>query len=177
MADQYVGEIRVVPFNFAPSGWAFCNGQLIPISQNTALFSLLGTTYGGNGVSNFALPNFQGSAPICVGQGNGLSPYSLGQTGGEAQVTLLTSHLPSHSHAAAGNPGNGDWNTPTNNAWAQPHLGKTPINLYSDTPGAGLAMNALALALAGGGQPHNNMPPFLTLNFIIALTGIFPPRS
>lgn len=177
MADNFVGEIRMVTFNFAPSGWAFCNGQLLPISQNTALFSLLGTIYGGDGRSTFALPNLQGSAPICFGQGPGLSPYAIGQTGGAAQVTLQVSQLPSHSHAALGNSGNGDWDTPVNNTWARPHLGKTPINIYSDTPGSGLAMNATALAFAGGSQPHNNLPPYLTLNFIISLGGIFPTRS
>ena len=177
MSDQFVGEIRIVPFNFAPVGWALCNGQLLPISQNTALFSLLGTYYGGNGTSNFALPNLQGSAPLCFGQGPGLSAYYLGQVGGESTVTLLASQIPAHTHALSGNSGNGDWNTPANNTWAQPHLGKTPINLYTNTLGTGLAMNPATLGVAGGSQPHNNLPPYLTLNFVIALQGIFPARS
>jgi microcystin-dependent protein len=177
MADNFVGEIRIVPFNFAPTGWALCNGQLMLISQNTALFSLLGTQFGGNGTSNFALPNLQGSAPLDFGQGSGLSSYVMGQTGGEAQVTLLQSQIPAHTHVVSANAGNGDVNNPAGNTWAKPHLGKTPINIYNNTVGSGLSMNAAAFALAGGSQPHNNMPPYLTLNFIIALQGIFPSRS
>jgi microcystin-dependent protein len=177
MSDQFVGEIRIVPFNFAPVGWALCNGQLMSISQNTALFSLLGTTYGGNGTTNFALPNFQGSAPLNFGQGTGLSNYVLGQTGGESQMTLTPAQLPAHNHNVSGNGGNGDVNTPAGNAWARPHLGKTPINIYNASAGSGLTMHPQAFALAGGGLPHNNMPPYLTMNFIIALQGIFPSRS
>lgn len=177
MSNPFVGEIRIVPFNFAPVGWAMCNGQLLAISQYTALFSLLGTYYGGNGTSNFALPNLQGRAPLDYGQGAGLSNYGIGQTGGETTVTLLASQIPAHTHGVVGNTGNGDANTPASNVWARPHLGKTPINLYSDTLGSGLNMNALALAPTGGSQPHNNLPPYLTLNFIISLQGIFPARS
>jgi microcystin-dependent protein len=177
MADNFVGEIRIVPFNFAPNGWAMCNGQLLPISQNTALFSLLGTFYGGDGTSNFGLPDLQGCAPVNFGQGPGLSPYGLGQTGGETTVTLSLSQIPSHTHTASPNAGNGDVNNPQGNTWAKPHLGKTPINIYSNTAGSGLNMNPSAFTLTGGNLPHNNMSPYLTLNFIIALTGIFPPRS
>ncbi len=133
MADNFLGEIRIVGFNFAPVGWAFCSGQLLPISQNSALFSLLGTYYGGDGISDFALPNLQGCAPLNFGQGNGLSSYSVGQSGGESTVTLLPSQIPSHSHVVSGNSGNGDLNNPTGTTWAKPHLGKTPINIYSGT--------------------------------------------
>jgi microcystin-dependent protein len=178
MADNFLAEIRIVGFNFAPNGWAFCNGQILPISQNTALFSLLGTTYGGNGISTFALPNLQGSAPLHFGQGNGLSNYFLGETGGEATVTLAPSQMPQHNHTASANAGNGDVNNPAGNAWARPHLGKTPVNIYNSSVGtASLALSGQALATAGSSLPHNNMPPYLTLNFVIALTGIFPARS
>jgi microcystin-dependent protein len=178
MADNFVAEIRMVPFNFAPVGWALCNGQIMSISQNTALFSLLGTTYGGDGKSTFALPNLQGSASLAAGQGPGLSVYNLGQTGGESQVTLTQAQMPSHSHAVSGNNGNGDVNNPSGNSWAQSHLGKTPINMYNaNNGGSGLVMHPLAFATAGGNLPHNNLPPYLTMNFIIALQGIFPPRA
>jgi microcystin-dependent protein len=177
MADNFLGEIRILPFGFAPKGWATCNGQLLPISQNTALFSLLGTFYGGNGTSNFALPNLQGCVPVNMGQGAGLSPYSLGQTGGETAVTLTLSQIPLHTHALSANSGNGDVDTPQGNTWATSHLGKTPINIYNSSAGNGLNMNPVAFALAGGSLPHNNMSPYLVLNFCIALQGIFPPRS
>jgi len=177
MADNFVGEIRIVPFNFAPTGWALCNGQLLPISQNTALFSLLGTQFGGNGTSTFALPNFQGAAPVNFGQGIGLSPYVMGQTGGETAVTLLQTQIPLHTHTVSASAGNGDWNNPAGHNWAGSHLGKTPINIYCDSAGSGLLMNHAAFSPTGGSLPHNNLPPYLTLSFIIALTGIFPPRS
>ena len=178
MSDQFVGEIRIVGFNFAPTGWAFCNGQLLPISQNTALFSLLGTTYGGDGRSTFALPNLQGAAPLQAGQGPGLSNYNLGQVGGQPLVTLTPAQIPSHNHVIFARAGAGDVNNPAaGTVWAAAHLGKTPINMYNSAVGAGSVMNALAFGPAGGGQPHNNMPPFLTLTFVIALQGIFPPRA
>jgi microcystin-dependent protein len=177
MSDQYVGEIRIVPFTFAPNGWAMCNGQLLPISQNTALFSLLGTFYGGDGKSNFALPNFQGRAPIGMGQGPGLSPYNIGQVGGENSVTLLQTTMPSHTHTVSAYAGNGDLNNPSGRVWATSHLGKTPINIYNNSAGTVAYMSPVAFALAGGSQPHNNLPPYLTLNFVIAMTGIFPARS
>ena len=176
MSNQYVGEIRIVPFNFAPVDWAFCDGQLLSISQNTALFSLLGTNFGGDGKSTFGLPNLMGSAPINPGQGPGLSLYNIGEVGGVSQVTLLQSEMPAHTHSVFGYAGNGDFNTPSGKAWAMSHLGKTPINIYNATGGGGLTMNQFAFALTGGNQPHNNMPPFLTLNFIIALTGVYPPH-
>ena len=176
MSDQFVGEIRAFPLNFAPVGWAFCNGQLLPISQNTALFSLLGTFYGGDGKSNFALPNLQGSAPLDMGQGPGLSPRNIGDTGGEQTVTLTLNQIPSHTHQATGVAANGGTASPANTTWATAHSGpKTKDNVYSTT--AGSTMNATALAVAGSSQPHDNMPPYLVLNFCIALQGIFPPRS
>jgi microcystin-dependent protein len=171
MADPFVAEIRIFPFNFAPHGWAFCDGQLLPLSQNTALFSLLGTTYGGNGKSNFALPNLQGNVPMHPGQGPGLSLYDLGQTGGSDTVTLLESEIPSHSHALRGQAALGDSPVPTNNS-----LGRFN-NGYQSNTGTLVPMSDQALPPAGGDQPHNNLMPYLTLNFCIALQGVFPPRG
>ena len=173
--DPFVAEIRIMPFNFAPVGWAFCDGQILPISQNTALFSLLGTTYGGDGKSNFCLPDLQGRAPMHPGQGPGLSLYDLGQTGGSDTVSLLESEIPGHSHTlgAQTNPLGGTA-VPTNATLTRPASAK----LYY-TPGTPTvaAMDGNALAPAGGDQPHNNMQPYLTLNFCIALQGVFPPRG
>jgi microcystin-dependent protein len=174
MADPFVAEIRIFPFNFAPKGWAWCDGQLLPLSQNTALFSLLGTTYGGNGKSNFALPDLQGSAPMHPGQGPGLSLHDLGEIGGSETVTLLESEIPAHSHAlqAASPPGNSK--TPAGGVLARATNG----NVY--LPPAGqpvVAMSPNALSPAGGDQPHNNMQPYLTCYFCIALQGVFPPRT
>lgn len=177
MADQFVAEIRIFAGNFAPKGWALCNGQLMPISQNTALFSLLGTTYGGNGTSNFALPNLQGSAPIGAGQGPGLSLRDLGETGGEQAVTLLSSEMPVHSHAAMAST-SGGLDSPAGHAWGESKLGKTPLNVYAaSNANTNVPMSPSALAITGGSLPHNNMPPYQCLTFIIALQGIFPPRS
>lgn len=173
MADAFVAEMRIFPFNFAPKGWAFCNGQLMPISQNTALFALLGTVYGGDGKSTFALPNLQGSTPMQQGQGPGLSLRDLGEIGGEQAVTLLQSEMPSHTHgvqAAAAS----DSGSPTNNTWGSGQKGFG--NVYAGPP-PNVQMNPLGTSVAGGSQPHNNMMPFLCLNFCIALQGIFPPRS
>ena len=173
MSDQFVAEIRIFPFNFAPTGWAFCDGQLMPISQNTALFSLLGTSYGGDGKSTFGLPNLQGSAPVHQGQGPGLSPYFIGQSGGEEAVTLLQTEIPSHNHQASGVSGSGP-TSPANNTWGT-GAGRTPPPTYVDgNPNVNMGN---ALSVAGGSQPHNNMQPYLTLNFCIALQGVFPPRS
>lgn len=177
MSDQFVAEIRIFPFNFAPKGWAQCDGQLLPISQNTALFSLLGTTYGGNGTSNFALPNLQGQSPMQSGQGPGLSQRVLGETGGEQTVTLLQTEMPAHAHGALAAPNNNPLPTPVNNAWASGL--KTGPSLYTPSggPNAGdVQMNPFALSITGGSLPHNNLMPYLTLNFCIALQGIFPPR-
>src|SRR5262249_2313882 len=170
MANPFIAEIRICPFNFAPKGWAFCNGQILPISQNTALFSLLGTTYGGDGKSNFALPNLQGSAPMQQGQGPGLSLRDLGEVGGEQNVTLLETEIPAHSHGAQGATGN-DQAAPPNNAWASgAKLGGG--NIYAPSGNNNVQMNPFALSIAGGNLPHNNMMPFLALNFCIALQGV-----
>jgi microcystin-dependent protein len=174
MSDPFVAEIRIFPFNFAPRGWAFCNGQLLPLSQNTALFSLLGTYYGGDGKTNFALPNLQGSAPTNQGQGSGLSFYDLGQTGGEETVTLLQTEMPMHAHQASGASGSGP-TSPANNTWGA-QTGRTPPPTYVDGS-PNVQMAPITVAIAGGSQPHNNMQPYLTLNFCIALQGIYPARS
>lgn len=170
MADPFVAEIRIFPFNFAPRGWAWCDGQLLPLSQNTALFSLLGTTYGGNGKSNFALPDLQGRAPMHPGQGPGLSLHDLGETGGSETVTLLESEIPSHGHGVRVSAEDGNSRNPGgsyfglgNNIYAP------PTNLVSMAPEA--------LPPAGGDQPHNNLQPYLTFYFCIALQGVFPPRT
>lgn len=174
MADPFVAEIRIFPFNFAPKGWAWCDGQILPLSQNTALFSLLGTTYGGDGKSNFALPDLQGRAPMHPGQGPGLSLHDLGETGGSETVSLLESEIPSHSHAlmSLGAPANRT--NPIGNVLARPATGLA----YVPPAGAPLvSMASNALAPAGGDQPHNNMQPYLTLYFCIALQGVYPPRT
>ena len=176
MSDQFLGEIRLFPFNFAPAGWAFCNGQLLPLSQNTALFSLLGTTYGGNGTTNFALPNLQGMAPMHPGQGPGLSMHDLGESSGSDAVTLITSELPSHSHQAMGQAVTGSAESPSGALWAYPR-GRRTGNAYTDNTGNPKSMSNQAIAPVGGYQPHNNMQPYLTMNFCIALVGIYPPRS
>jgi len=171
--DPFVAEIRIFPFNFAPKGWAFCDGQILPLSQNTALFSLLGTTYGGDGKSNFALPNFQGSAPMHPGQGPGLSLHDLGETGGSETVSLLESEIPSHSHAHTVSAADAQTGSPTGQLFAS-GIG---IGMYTSPPGPLTPLSDNALAPAGGDQPHNNMQPYLTLNFCIALQGVYPPRT
>ncbi|MFC6356147.1 phage tail protein [Luethyella okanaganae] len=174
MTDPFVGEIRAVGFNFAPTGWALCNGQLLPISQNTALFSLLGTNYGGNGQTTFALPNLQGASPIGQGQGQGLSSYDLGQQGGSKSVTLLSAEMPSHSHVAQAVAALGTTSTPNQNAWAEPRYGRAAERNYAAT--SNTTMHPQSIGVAGGNLPHNNMPPYLVVNYIIAMQGIFPPR-
>jgi len=175
MADPFVAEIRIFPFNFAPKGWAWCNGQLLPISQNTALFSLLGTTYGGDGKSTFALPNIQGSAVMHPGQGPGLSQHDLGETGGSEAVALLESEIPAHSHALNASQGDGTERTPGVGGGQLLATG-VGISQYQ-TPGALTSLSPNAVAPVGGSQPHNNMQPYVTFNFNIALQGIFPPRG
>lgn len=175
MASPFVAEIRIFPFNFPPKGWAFCNGQILPLSQNTALFSLLGTTYGGDGKSNFALPNLQGSAVLAPGQGPGLSLYDLGETGGEQTVTLLQTQLPTHSHNTNCASTDGAQPSPQNNVWGD--VGGRNVKVYATAAGTPVAMNLTAIGPTGGSQPHNNMPPYLGLNFCIALQGVFPSRN
>ncbi|HZV35418.1 MAG TPA: tail fiber protein [Verrucomicrobiae bacterium] len=177
MSDQFVAEIRIVGFTFAPKGWATCDGQLLPISQNTALFSLLGTDFGGDGKSTFGLPNLQGSAPMFWGNGAGLTPRNIGQIGGEQTVTLLQSEIPAHSHPISGNTAAGNQDSASGASWARPHLGKTPVNAYTANTGSNVTMNANALSTVGSNFPHNNLSPYLTLLFVIALQGIFPARS
>lgn len=175
MADPFVAEIRIFPFNFAPKGWAFCDGQILPISQNTALFSLLGTTYGGDGKSNFALPNMQGNAPMHPGQGPGLSLHDLGETGGTPTVTLLQSEIPMHSHVVNAASTVGDTNAPSSGVVLARSSNATAYQTTTNTNLVNFAPQALSPA--GGNLPHNNMPPFQCLTFIIALQGIFPSRS
>jgi microcystin-dependent protein len=174
MSNPFVAEIRIFAGNFAPTGWALCNGQLMPISQNTALFSLLGTTYGGDGRSNFALPDLQGSAPMQAGQGAALSLRDLGEIGGEQTVTLLQTEMPVHTHTVQAAPTGGLPN-PGNNAWGSGLRGH-PGPYAVSNPATNVQMNPLGTSISGGNLPHNNMPPFLGLTFIIALQGVFPPR-
>lgn len=175
MADPFVAEIRIFPFNFAPKGWAWCDGQLLPLSQNTALFSLLGTTYGGNGMSNFALPDLQGRAPMHPGQGPGLSLHDLGESAGSETVTLLESEIPAHSHALMSLPIAANRTSPVGNTPARVGAGSAYVPVAS--AGSIVQMAPESLAPAGGDQPHNNMMPFLTFYFCIALQGVFPPRT
>lgn len=174
MSDPFVAEIRVVGFNFAPRGWAQCNGQLLPISQNTALFSLIGTTYGGDGKSTFALPNIQGGAVVHPGQGQGLSDYFPGQQGGSPAVTLLQSEMPAHTHPARATIDDGQFQAPApDRALAV----SNPGFAYQSSTSQNLTqMNPQALGISGQSLPHNNLQPYLVLNFVIALQGIFPQR-
>jgi microcystin-dependent protein len=169
MSDPYIAEIKVISFNFPPKGWAFCNGQLLPINQNQALFSILGTMYGGDGRVNFALPNLQGRTPVHQGINQG--SYTVGQAAGETAHTLTTNEIPAHLHPAvaqsvASNPGY----DPAGKIWAT-----APVVDFAPAPN--LQMNPAAVANTGGSQPHENMPPYLVLNFVIALVGIFPSRN
>jgi microcystin-dependent protein len=165
MSEPFLGEIKIFSFNFAPRGWALCNGQLMPINQNQALFSLLGTMYGGDGRTTFALPNLQGRTPIHVGNG-----FVQGQSAGEQTHTLITSEMPAHTHQGVGSSASADQSSPANALWAA-----TASNAYSSKLNAG--MNPAAVGSLGGNQPHENMAPYLTLNFCIALQGIFPSRD
>ncbi len=178
MSNPFVAEIRIFAGNFAPVGWALCNGQLLPISQNTALFSLLGTTYGGDGKSTFGLPNLQGSAPMQAGQGPGLSLRDRGEVGGEQTVTLLQTEMPAHSHVVQCLNANADQAAPqANSVWAIAGARRATVNQYAASGGQNVQMNVLGFSMTGGNLPHNNMMPYLGLTFIIALQGVFPPRS
>jgi microcystin-dependent protein len=179
MAEPFLAQIALFPFNFAPQGWAFCNGQLLSITQNTALFSLLGTNYGGNGTSTFGLPNLQGSVPVGAGQGPGLSQYDLGEPGGTPVVTLLMSEMAIHTHFVSATTDRGNTTVPSGNVPATGAAGTpqkpTVAKMYSTN--APNTLLRFAAGLAGGSEPHDNMQPYLTLNFCIALQGIFPARS
>ena len=175
MSSPFLAEIRMFGGNFAPRGNAFCNGQLLAIAQNTALFSLLGTTYGGNGTTTFGLPNLQGKAALDFGQGNGLSNRFLGEVGGEPNVTLNTTQMASHNHAANANGANGTSANPTGAIWSASGAGRTPPPVYASA--ANTAMSPNTLGLTGGNAPHNNLPPYLAVSFIIALSGVFPQRN
>jgi microcystin-dependent protein len=174
VSDQFVGEIRIFPFNFPPTGWAFCDGQLLPISQNTALFALLGTFYGGDGKSTFALPDLQGAAAMQSGQGQGLSDRFIGEQSGVPTVTLLNTEIPVHNHLVQAVIDPGEVNAPSP---AVALARSTNANAYQDNTSANLVQFAFqAVTPTGGSQPHNNMQPYLTLNFCIALQGVFPQR-
>lgn len=181
MSNPFLAEIRIFAGNFAPTGWATCNGQLLPISQNAALFSLLGTTYGGDGRSNFALPNLQGAAPMQQGQGPGLSLRDLGETGGEPTVTLLLTEMPAHTHALMGSTADATTGSAANavlarTRWFIDSGNKGAIAQYN-TPQSMQTMSPTSTSVTGGSQPHNNLMPYLGLTFIIALQGVFPARG
>lgn len=179
MAEAFLGEIRIFAGNFAPKGWALCNGQLLPIAQNTALFSLLGVLYGGDGKTNFALPNLMGRTAIGQGSGPGLTPRSVGEDVGSQTVTLVTTEMPAHTHTPMGYSQKGSTANPTNAVWGEYSLGgrggTTPVALFNATPDTQMAPQALNTA--GSSQPHNNMQPFLAMNYIICLQGEFPMRG
>jgi len=178
--DPFLGEIRIVPFNFAPTGWAMCNGQLMAISQNTALFSLLGTNFGGDGRTTFALPNMQGNIPMDFGSSPGLTPRVIGELGGEPTVTVSLQQLGPHNHPLVGTTGAAAALTPANNVvyGEPPGTARNPTKLYkSGTVTTPIVLDHSVIGFTGGGQPHNNMQPYLVLNFIIALQGVFPQRS
>ena len=180
MSNPFLAEIRIFGFSFAPKGWAMCNGQLLPISQNTALFSLLGTTYGGDGKSNFALPNLAGSVPLQQGQGPGLSLYDLGESGGSPTVTLLSSEIPAHNHGANADTGIANSPSPSGNVYKEgqiPGSPSTAIASYNNNLPPMVALNPQTIGFSGNSAPHNNMMPTLVLNFCIAMQGVYPPRS
>ena len=171
MSEPYVGEIRMVGFNFAPQGWARCDGQTLPISQNDTLFALIGTTYGGDGQVTFNLPDLRGRLPVHAGQGPGLSNRLLGEKSGTETVTLTAQQLPSHTHPAQAQTGSGNQDSPANGVWAA--SGQAQYGA-----GAGnVGMKNMLISTTGGSQPHDNLMPYATINFIIALYGIFPSQN
>ena len=172
MSEPFLGEIRMLGFNFAPQGWAPCNGQLLSISQNTALFSLLGTTYGGDGTTTFALPDLRSRVPVGQGQGPALSSYVEGQAGGAETVTLTAIQMPGHTHVVKASSSAAGSDQPEGRA-----LARSASHIYAAKPDTSTVMNADMLGDAGGSQPHDNIQPYLAVNFCIALTGVFPARS
>jgi len=177
MSEPFIAEIILFAGNFAPRGWAFCQGQILSIAQNTALFSLLGTTYGGNGQTTFALPDLRGRVPVGTGQGPGLPSIDLGQVAGEPTHTLIITEMPAHNHQAQaqGNSNTGDNPSPAGNTWA---ISDARANNYVNAaPNGPMAPNTVTVGIAGGSQPHNNMQPFLGMNYIIAIEGIYPSRN
>jgi microcystin-dependent protein len=172
MPDPFIGEIRMFGFGFAPQGWAPCNGQLLPIAQNAALFSLLGTTYGGDGQTTFALPDLRSRVPAGQGQGPGLSAYGQGQAGGAETVTLTAAQMPGHTHPVTASTSPADSGQPAGRT-----LARAAGHTYTARSGTSTAMNPAMLGHAGGSQPHGNLQPYLAVNFCITTEGIFPPRS
>jgi microcystin-dependent protein len=177
MSDQFIGELRCFPFNFAPTQWAQAQGQIIAIQANTALFAVLGTYYGGNGTSNFALPDLQGNLVVCQGQGPGLSEYVIGEQGGSASITLLTGEMPAHNHRVLADAVNADVTTPIAGALARPKAGTSPGNFTNSAASAGVQLSPLTITPTSGGQPHDNVMPYLAMNWCIALQGIYPARG
>jgi|HubBroStandDraft_3_1064219.scaffolds.fasta_scaffold42074_3 microcystin-dependent protein len=172
VSEPFVGEIRMFGFNFPPQGWAFCDGQLLSISQNAALFSLLGTTYGGDGESNFALPDLRSRVPVSQGQGEGLSSYAEGQAGGTETVTLAAAQMPAHTHAVSASSSPAASERPAGRV-----LARSPDHSYIPEPDTDTVMNAKMIGETGNSQPHDNIQPYLALNFCIALQGVFPARE
>jgi microcystin-dependent protein len=181
MSQPYLGQIMMTGFNFAPTGWALCNGQILSISQNTALFALLGTTYGGNGTSTFQLPNLQSSVPIHWGTGAGLSTYTIGEVGGVENVSLLYNNMPQHNHLINVSTAYGTATTPSGNILGVTNSGtaSAPVagNLDFVSTASNATLAATAVAMAGGSIPHTNIQPYLVINFVIALVGVFPSRN
>jgi microcystin-dependent protein len=171
MSSPFVGEIRMFGGSFAPAGWAFCDGQTLPISENDVLFNLIGTTYGGDGQQTFNLPDLRGRLPMHMGTGSGLSPRTIGEMGGVESVTLTTQQIPNHNHAPLAVSGSGNQSTPQNGVWAG-----AATSLYSSSA-PNLAMNNALINGAGGNQPHENLMPYLTISFIISLFGIYPTQN
>lgn len=177
MSEPFIGQVMLFAGNFAPRGWAFCQGQILSIAQNTALFSILGTTYGGNGQTTFALPDLRGRVAIGTGQGPGLPVINLGQMDGAPTHTLIITEMPAHNHTAQaqGNSGSGDSSSPNGNTWA---TSTSRDNVYINAaPNGPMAANTVTVGIAGGSQPHNNMQPYLGMNYIIAIEGIYPSRN
>lgn len=173
MSEPFLAEVRIVGFNFAPRGWAFCDGQILPINQNQSLYSLLGTTYGGDGRTSFALPEFRGRTPIHKGRSNGGPVHALGQKSGEETHTLAVSEMPQHTHMLSASSSNASSEDPTNQSWA-----KSTERIYAaSTAASATAMSSSLIANSGGGQAHENMQPYLAMNFCIALQGLFPSRN